>query len=99
MFKIKNKISPDYLTNSIRVLNRSGLQSSPLNHNSVYHVKHSSAKPSFSYSGPFLWKSLPSSLILIKSLMVFRKGLKAHLFGKFVSERFSSLRKGGYKKL
>jgi hypothetical protein len=99
MFKIKNKISPVYLTNSIRVPNRSGLRSSSFNHNSVYRVKHSFAKRSFSYSGPFLWNSLPSSLTLTKSLTVFRKGLKTHLFGKFVSERFCSARKRRYKKL
>ena len=97
MFKIKNKISPVYLTNSIRVPNRSGLRSSSFNHNSVYRVKHSFAKRSFSYSGPFLWNSLPSSLTLTKSLTVFRKGLKTHLFGKFVSERFCSPRKKRYK--
>ena len=99
MFKIKNKISPVYLTNSIRVPNRSGLRSSSFNHNSVYRVKHSFAKRSFSYSGPFLWNSLPSSLTLTKSLTVFRKGLKTHLFGKFVSERFCSPRKRRYRKL
>ena len=62
MFKIKNKISPVYLINSIRVPNRSGLRSSSFNHISVYRVKHSFAKRSFSYSSPFLWNSLPSSL-------------------------------------
>ena len=67
MFKIKNQISPVYLTNSIRVHNRSGLRSSSFNHNSVYRVKHSFAKRSFSYSGPFLWNSLPSSLTLTKN--------------------------------
>ena len=40
MFKIKNKISPVHLTNSIRIPNRSGLRSSSFNHNFVYRVKH-----------------------------------------------------------
>ena len=51
MCKIKNKISPVYLNNSIRVPNRSGLRSSSFNHNSIYRVKHSFAKRSFSHSG------------------------------------------------
>ena len=80
MFKIKNKIYPVYLTNSIRVPNRSGLRSSSLNHNSVYRVKHSYAKRSFSYSGPFLWNSLLSSLTFTESLTVFRKGPKNAFF-------------------
>ena len=94
MFKVKNKISTVYLTNSIRVRNRSGLRSSSFNHNSVYRVKRS-----FFYSGLFFWNYLPSSLTLTKSLTLFRKGLKTHLFGKFVSERSCSPRKGRYKEL
>ena len=97
MFKIKKNL--EYLTNSIRVPNRSGLRSLSFNHNSVYRVKHSYAKRSFSYSGPFLWNSLPSSLILTKSLTLFQKGLKTHLFGKFFTKRFWSPRKRSYKKL
>ena len=58
-----------------------------------------SAKRSFSYSCPFFWNSLPSFLTLTKSLTVFRKGLKTHLFVKFVSDLFCSPRKGRYKKL
>ena len=54
MFKIKHKIFPVYLTDSIRFPNRSGLRTSSFNHNFVYRVKHSFAKRSFSYSGPFL---------------------------------------------
>jgi len=66
MFKIKNKIFPVYLTKSITVPNRSGLKSLFFNHSSVYRVKHSFAKCSFSYSGKFLWNSSPSSLTLTK---------------------------------
>ena len=65
----------------------SGLRSSSFNHNSFYRVKHSFAKRSFSYSGPFLWNSLPSSLTLTKSLTMFRKSLKTH----FREVRFRAL--------
>ena len=85
MFKIKNKISPIYLTDLIKAPNRSGLRSSSFNHNFVFRVSHSFAKRSFSYSGPYLWNSLPSSLTITNSLTAFRKGLKTHLFGLSVS--------------
>ena len=55
MFKIKNKISPVYLTNSSRIPNRSGLLSSSFNYNFVYRAKHSFAKRSFSYYGLFFY--------------------------------------------
>ena len=79
MFKIKNCSFPLYLINLIINPPRSGLRSSSRNHSSIFTVKHAFAKRSFSYSGPFLWNSLPPSLT------VFRRGLKTYLFGKFMT--------------
>ena len=55
MFKIKNKVSPVYLTNSIRIPIKSGQRSSFFNPNFVYRVKHFFNKRFFSHSGLFLW--------------------------------------------
>ena len=98
MFKIHNSISPIYLNNLIKKPLKLGLRSSSFNRSFRFSVKHSFAKRSFSYSGPFLWNSLPSSLTATKSLMVFRRGLKAYLFKKFMAERFCSPRKRRYIK-
>ena len=99
MFKIHNSISSIYLNNLIKKSPKSGLRSLSFNCSFRFSVKHSFAKRSFSYSGSFLWNSLPSSLIATKSLMVFRRGLKAYLFNKFMAERFCSPRKRRYIKI
>ena len=88
MYKIKNCLSPLYLTNLIHIPPKSGLRSSSLSHFRVFTIKHSFAKRSFSYSGPYLWNSLPSSLTNSTSLTAFRRGLKTYLFNKFTTERY-----------
>ena len=87
MFKVKNCPSPSYLKSLIIKPRKSGLRSSSLHHSSIFTVKHSFAKRSFSFSGPFLWNSLPHSLTNSTSLTLFRRGLKTHLFSKFMTER------------
>ena len=62
MFKIHNCISPIYLSNLSKKPLKPCLRSSTFKHSSTFSVKHSFAKRSFSYSGPFLWNSLPSFL-------------------------------------
>ena len=88
MFKIHNCISPIYLLNLIKKPPKLGLRSSTHNRSFILPVEHSFAKRSFSYSGPFLWNSLPSSLTTSESLAAFRHGLKTFLFRRFVAERF-----------
>jgi len=77
MFKIHNSISSIYLNNLFKKPPKLGLRSSSFNRSFRFPVKHSFAKRSFFYSGAFLWNSLLSSLTATKSLMVFRRGLKA----------------------
>ena len=77
MFKIHNSISPIYMNNLIKKPPKLGQRSSSFNRSFRFSNKHSFAKRSFSYSGPFLWNSLPFSSTATKSLIVFRRGLKA----------------------
>ena len=87
MFKINNNISPKYLNDLIVKPKRAGLRSSSSNHFFIISVRHSFAKSAFAFSGPLLWNSLPSSLTSSESLTLFRKGLKKHLFERFIEER------------
>mgnify|MGYP003535998733 FL=1 len=86
MFKIINTPSPSYLTNLISAPKRANLRSSS---NRIYlnPIKHTFAKRSFSFCGPYLWSRLPSSLSTLGSLTAFRRDLKTHLFRCFVAER------------
>ena len=75
MFKIHNSISPIYLNNLIKKPPKLGLRSSSFNRSFRFSVKHSFAKRSFSYSGPFLWNSLPSSLTATHGLPTWSEGV------------------------
>ena len=96
MFKIINTPSPSYLTNLISAPKRANLRSSS---NRIYlnPIKHTFAKRSFSFCGPYLWSRLPSSLSTLGSLTAFRRDLKTHLFRCFVAERLWAKEKALYK--
>ena len=87
MFKLHNGNFPIYLTELISKPQRKGLRSSSHSHFFISQIRHSYAKSAFTYSGPFLWNSLPPHLTSSLSLAGFRKDLKTHLFYRFVAER------------
>ena len=79
MFEIHNSISPIYLNNLIKKPPKLGLRS----HQLIVLLDFKSNTPLLNALSltlvHFLWNSLPSSLTATKSLMVFRRGLKAYL--------------------
>lgn len=86
MFKLKNLTSPDYLKLLVNLPARPNLRSSSSFHYQLPSVKHTFAKRSFSFAGPYNWNLLPSYLTCCDSLLTFRKELKTFLFTKFIEE-------------
>ena len=98
MFKINNNISPKYLNDLIVKPKRAGLRSSSSIYFFIISVRLSFANSAFAVSGLLLWNSLPSSLTSSESLTLFRKGLKKHLFERFIEERCWAIRNRCYIK-
>ena len=81
VFKSLNEMSPQYLSEKLRLKNSNGLRSD--NKKQLYIPKSrlkSYGDRAFSVAGPKLWNSLPDKLRLCTKLCTFKRELKTYLF-------------------
>ena len=87
VFKCLAGTGPEYLSSCLELYNptREGLRSaSDATRLTVPIIRgwtfKSAADKTFTYTAPNIWNKLPSSVRSAKSVSVFKKGLKSHLF-------------------
>ena len=85
VYKCINGLAPTYLNNRLCLKPNKGLRSDSKHYLSVPVTKLKTktyGDRSFSIAGPNLWNTLPHDIRMSKSLDVFKKNLKTHLFNK-----------------
>ena len=78
VYKTLTGISPEYATTLINYNHISGTRAPSL---SPSLIKTSNGKRAFQHLAPILWNNLPSEIKCIQDISLFKKRLKAYLFG------------------
>ena len=83
MFKSVNGTAPMYLNDIVKPYAPTRtLRSKSSNSLEIIRTKKQFGARSFQYAGPKLWNELPENIKASKSLVVFKKKLKTHMFVK-----------------
>jgi len=86
VFKIKNGLSPDYLSNQFIPQNSVHSHNTRLSNKGAFSVPHvkGNGKKSFSYLGCTLWNKLPSFITQMTALSSFKSAIKQHLLNRVI---------------